>query len=173
MRTVKIFGLILAGMLAISSTALAGGHGGGGHGGGGHFGGGHFGAGHYAGGRFGWHGGRYGLHGGHLYGGPSWGAWYDPYDWWDYPYGVGDSYGYYDAPGAYSDNQSSYDDATSANGTVAAAQAELAKLGYYHGSIDGVVGPETETAVRQFQSVDNLPVTGQLDDQTLQALQRG
>jgi peptidoglycan hydrolase-like protein with peptidoglycan-binding domain len=47
----------------------------------------------------------------------------------------------------------------------------LAKLGYYHGSIDGVIGPETEKAVRWFQSVDKLSVTGQLDDQTLQALQ--
>jgi peptidoglycan hydrolase-like protein with peptidoglycan-binding domain len=47
----------------------------------------------------------------------------------------------------------------------------LAKLGYYHGSIDGVIGPDTEKAVRWFQSVDKLPVTGQLDDQTLQALQ--
>jgi peptidoglycan hydrolase-like protein with peptidoglycan-binding domain len=101
------------------------------------------------------------------------GGWYDPYNWWDYPYGVGDSYGYYDAPDTYSDNQSSYDDTASANGTVAAAQKALTKLGYYHGSIDGVAGPETETAVRQFQSVDNLPVTGELDNQTLQALQVG
>jgi hypothetical protein len=72
MRTVKIIGLIVAGMLAISSTALAGGHGGGGHGGGGHGGGGHGGGGHY-----GWRGGRW-------YGGPGWGGWYgggsyDPY----------------------------------------------------------------------------------------------
>src|ERR1700751_2051084 len=58
MRTVKIIGLIVAGMLAISSTALAGGHGGGGHGGGRDFGGGDLARGqfagrHFAGGHFG------------------------------------------------------------------------------------------------------------------------
>src|SRR5260221_4388117 len=40
MRTVKIAGLILAGLLAVSSTAFAGGFGGGGHSGGGGVGGG-------------------------------------------------------------------------------------------------------------------------------------
>jgi hypothetical protein len=172
MRRLKIAGLILAGMLAISSTAFAHGFGGGGggFGGGGHFGGGvHFGGGgHFGGGHYGWHGGH--GYGGHWYGGgyyPYYGYWGYPYGWGsDYPY-YGDSYGYYDGSDAYVDN------ATPNTGTVVAAQKELAKLGYYHGAIDGVVGPETEKAIRWFQSVDKIRVTGELDDQTLQALQIG
>ena len=49
-------------------------------------------------------------------------------------------------------------------------QKESTQLGYYHGPINGVVGSETEQAVRWFQSVDHLPVTGQIDSATLQAL---
>ena len=184
MRTLKTAGLILAGMLFISSAAFAhgggggggGGHGGGGFGGGhggggfggGHFGGGHSGGGHFGGGHFGGthfaaghFGGHYGWRGGHWYGGRWYGGgWYPYYD----------DYGY-DGADAYNGDESAYYDTTSNGATVADAQRELAKLGYYHGSIDGVIGPETEKAVSWFQSVDKLPVTGQLDDQTLQALQ--
>jgi N-acetylmuramoyl-L-alanine amidase len=49
-------------------------------------------------------------------------------------------------------------------------QKELTQLGYYHGSIDGVAGSETERAIRWFQSVDHLPVSGQIDSATRQAL---
>jgi Putative peptidoglycan binding domain len=49
-------------------------------------------------------------------------------------------------------------------------QEELAALGYYHGPIDGTIGPETDRAIRWFQSVDKLPVTGQIDGPTLKAL---
>lgn len=204
MRTVKIAGLILAGLLAVSSTAFAGGHGGGGgfgggghaggggFGGGGHFGGGgghfgstgHFAAGHFPGGHYG-DAGHYGYAGHSGYGGHYgshyyWrdGRWYGG---WDYPFGIGtndfgyynDPYAYYnDAPYAYTDdNQGTLDDSASFAGTVVAAQKELAKLGYYHGTIDGLIGPETEKAIRWFQSVDKLPVTGVLNDQTLKALQ--
>jgi hypothetical protein len=154
MRTVKIAGLILAGILLVSSTAFAGGFGGG-HGGGGGFGGGHMGGGHY---------------GGHYYGGRWYGGgWYPYYGWSGYPYGI-DDYGYSDAPYAYNDDQSGLYDTATNNGSVAAAQKELTKLGYYHGSVDGVIGPETEKAVRWFQSVDKLPVNGELNDQTLRAL---
>jgi hypothetical protein len=189
MRIIKITGLILAGLLAISSSAFAGGFGGhggggfGGHGGGGfgggHFGGGHFGGTHFAGGRFGghygWQGGNYGHNywrGGHWYGGRWYGGGWYPYGWYGLGYPYYDDYGY-DAPDAYSGDESAYYDTGANSGTVSAAQRELAKLGYYHGSIDGVIGPETEKAVRWFQSVDKIPVTGQLDDQTLQALQAG
>jgi peptidoglycan hydrolase-like protein with peptidoglycan-binding domain len=54
---------------------------------------------------------------------------------------------------------------------VVAAQQSLAKLGYYHGSIDGIAGPETQKAIRWFQSTDKIPVTGRIDGQTLKALQ--
>jgi peptidoglycan hydrolase-like protein with peptidoglycan-binding domain len=52
-------------------------------------------------------------------------------------------------------------------------QKELARLGYYHGPIDGIAGSETTHAVRWFQSVDHLPVTGQIDSATIQALRIG
>jgi Putative peptidoglycan binding domain len=179
MRLIKgsLVGLVLAGILAIAPTAAfahgggGGGHGGGGHGGGfggrgGHFGGGHFGgfAGHgfaaHQGGHFathGWHGGHYG------YGGGYWGWYGDPYS-YDYPY-----YGYND--GDYYDAQTSLSEVAPSEQTIVAVQKELAKLGYYHGQIDGTVGPETRKAISWFQSVDNLSVSGRIDDPTLKALQ--
>jgi len=173
MRTLKITGLILAGMLAIAPVASAHGFGGGGgfHGGGGGFGGGHF-AGGYHGGWHGghWYGGRwYGGHwyGGHWYGGRDWYG--GPYWWWGYPGYYG--YDYYDSPDAYYDSQAPDVVTPRSNSIAVVVQQSLAKLGYYHGSIDGIVGPETRKAIRRFQSADNLPLTGQIDSQTLKALQ--
>jgi peptidoglycan hydrolase-like protein with peptidoglycan-binding domain len=54
--------------------------------------------------------------------------------------------------------------------TIVAVQQELSQRGYYHGPIDGVMGPQTAKAVRRFQSVDQLSATGQIDGLTLQAL---
>ena len=54
-----------------------------------------------------------------------------------------------------------------------AVQKGLAQLGYYHGPIDGIAGSETEHAIRWFQSVDHLPLTGQIDSATIQALRVG
>jgi peptidoglycan hydrolase-like protein with peptidoglycan-binding domain len=48
---------------------------------------------------------------------------------------------------------------------------ELAKLGFYHGQIDGLVGPGTWKAISWFQSVEKLTITGRIDDSTLNALQ--
>ena len=56
---------------------------------------------------------------------------------------------------------------------TAAVQRTLAQLGYYHGPVDGVVGPQTERAIRWFQAVDSLPVTGEIDSATLRALRIG
>jgi peptidoglycan hydrolase-like protein with peptidoglycan-binding domain len=54
--------------------------------------------------------------------------------------------------------------------TIIAVQKELAQPGYYHSDVDGLIGPQTERAIRWFQSVEKLPVTGQIDDPTLKAL---
>jgi hypothetical protein len=173
-----------------------GGFGGGGHfgGGGGHFGGGggHFvgSGGHfagYAGHSFGDHsfaGAHFARHGDHFrdrdhfrhdgdffFGGfsgyPYYGYDYYPYYGYDDPY-----YGDYDYnDGYYSDAQISPYEGAPSGQTVVAVQKELAKLGYYHGQIDGVVGPETRKAISWFQSVDKLSVTGQINDRTLKALQ--
>lgn len=40
----------------------------------------------------------------------------------------------------------------------------------YRGRIDGRWGPMTERGVRQFQHAHNVPVTGQLDDATMSAM---
>jgi hypothetical protein len=193
MRSIKgsLVGLVLAGILALAPTAAfahgggGGGHGGGGGGfggGGGHFGGGggHFGgfaghsfAGHsFAGHSFAQHQGAYFArhedhfrHEGHFFVGDPF--WYDyPYYGYDYPY-----YGHYDDnAGDYSDGQSSPAEVTSSQETIIAVQKELTQLGYYHGHADGLIGPQTERAIRWFQSVDKLSVTGQIDDPTLKAL---
>jgi peptidoglycan hydrolase-like protein with peptidoglycan-binding domain len=40
------------------------------------------------------------------------------------------------------------------------AQQALAQLDYYHGPVDGLVGPAYEEAVRKYQVMNGLPVTG-------------
>jgi peptidoglycan hydrolase-like protein with peptidoglycan-binding domain len=69
-----------------------------------------------------------------------------PYYGYDYPY-----YGYYD------------DNAGDSSEIIIAVQKELTRLGYFHGPVDGLISPETEAAIRWFQSVDKLPVTGRID----------
>jgi len=48
--------------------------------------------------------------------------------------------------------------------TVSGAQARLANLGFYFGSVDGTFGPETAEAVREFRSACGLEEGDQLDD---------
>jgi peptidoglycan hydrolase-like protein with peptidoglycan-binding domain len=49
-------------------------------------------------------------------------------------------------------------------------QQELAERGYYTGSIDGVWGPMTTTAIQQYQSSMGLPATGTLTTSMLNDL---
>jgi Putative peptidoglycan binding domain len=42
---------------------------------------------------------------------------------------------------------------------------------YYHGRVDGSISSETERAIRWFQSVDKIPISGRIDSATLRALQ--
>jgi len=51
-------------------------------------------------------------------------------------------------------------------------QRALLQHGFYAGSVDGSFGPKTEHALRDFQKARQLPVTGQLDERSLAALQR-
>jgi hypothetical protein len=191
MRSIKgsFVGLVLTGILAlapIAAFAHGGGGGGGGNFGGGHFGGGgghfgsgggHFGGGHFAG--FAGHGFAghsfaphqgahfarnedHFRHGGHFFFGYPFSYDYPYYGYVDPYYGYDDDYA-----GDYSDAQSSPAEGTP---TIIAVQKELALLGYYHSDVDGVIGPQTVSAIRWFQSVEKLPVTGQIDDPTLKAL---
>jgi localization factor PodJL len=49
-------------------------------------------------------------------------------------------------------------------------QSELARRGYYSGSVDGVIGPSSRQAIRAFQAAQGLPVTGIIDAKLLKAL---
>jgi hypothetical protein len=103
---------------------------------------------------------------------------------WDYGYGYGYPYGaysyydggYYDdgyAPSEYSQEpypaQSQYD---SGNGdsSVSEVQSALAREGYYHGAIDGSLGPATRNALRRYQRNQGLDVTGRIDRPVIEAL---
>jgi hypothetical protein len=160
-----VAGLVLAGILALlPAAAFARGGGGGGHfGGGGYFGGGHFGgpAGHGFAFR---HAGHFGQEGFFWDGAPYWDE--DPFA-YDYP-PYGDPY---EGDGGYPAGQVPAEPRFSSTPrTIFSVQRELTHLGYYHGQIDGLDGPQTKKAVRWFQSVDSLPVTGQIDRPTLKSL---
>lgn len=53
---------------------------------------------------------------------------------------------------------------------VFAVQQNLSAHGYYNGPIDGIYGWGTETAIKNFQQDNNLPVTGRVDTRTYDAL---
>jgi peptidoglycan hydrolase-like protein with peptidoglycan-binding domain len=53
---------------------------------------------------------------------------------------------------------------------VMALEQKLQMIGLNPGNIDGVIDSETQSAIAEFQMEKNLPVTGTLDEQTLQEL---
>lgn len=55
---------------------------------------------------------------------------------------------------------------------VRQVQQKLNDMGYHAGSVDGVLGPQTESALRQFQQARTLDATGHIDSKTLAALNR-
>jgi Putative peptidoglycan binding domain len=151
-------GLLLTGVLvfAPSRSFARGGGGGGGHFGGG---GGHLGAFHG-----GFSSGGSGARSHHWYPGSY--GYFSPFE-----YGLEDDTGYYDDSDS-PDLQPATNDGAPDQSTslIMSVQNELAQLGYYHGPIDGIAGSETGRAVRWFQAIDHLPVTGQIDSATRQAL---
>jgi peptidoglycan hydrolase-like protein with peptidoglycan-binding domain len=56
---------------------------------------------------------------------------------------------------------------------VRQVQQNLSQAGTYKGRADGVWGPQTEAAVRDYQQQHNLNATGQLDQPTLSAMNLG
>ena len=66
-----------------------------------------------------------------------------------YPYGNGYGYnnGYGNGYGA--EYQSNY--GNSNRSRVAELQRRLSRAGYYHGSVDGVLGPQTRRAIRAYE----------------------
>lgn len=53
---------------------------------------------------------------------------------------------------------------------VREAQRALRDLGYHPGPIDGMFGPQTRIALEKYQLAEKLPVTGQLDAETMERL---
>jgi peptidoglycan hydrolase-like protein with peptidoglycan-binding domain len=53
---------------------------------------------------------------------------------------------------------------------VSEVQQKLQQEGLYHGQVDGIIGPETKQALRQYQQQNGLQVTAELDQQTLDHL---
>jgi len=49
-------------------------------------------------------------------------------------------------------------------------QQRLNNMGYHAGDVDGVLGPQTEAALRQFQQARKLDATGHIDSNTLAAI---
>jgi hypothetical protein len=125
------------------------------------------------GGNWGHHGGRH-HHGSHSsfsfgvgLGYPSYGYGYGygyPYGYGAYPYGYGYS-GYYQPRTTVYADVNITDDAT-----VAAVQRRLKRAGYYHGSVDGVIGGGTRSAIRSFERNNGLLVDGRIDRQLLRTM---
>ena len=53
---------------------------------------------------------------------------------------------------------------------VRQVQEKLHQDGLYHGRIDGLMGPETQQALRHYQQKNGLPATGTADQQTMASL---
>jgi hypothetical protein len=90
------------------------------------------------------------------WGGWWWGGWwpgypYPYYDYGSYDYGPAANYEYW-------------------RGLAVSVQSELARRGYYHGEVDGVIGSGSRTAIKEFQASKGLPSTGMIDAKLLKAL---
>ena len=50
------------------------------------------------------------------------------------------------------------------------AQRVMKEVGTYDGAIDGDIGPKSKSAIREFQNQFDLPVSGTLDEATLDTM---
>ena len=53
---------------------------------------------------------------------------------------------------------------------IAMVQTRLQQRGYYRAAVDGTYGPMTQQAIMNFQAAEGLPMTGEIDQETLNAL---
>jgi phage tail tape-measure protein len=72
-----------------------------------------------------------------------------------------------EAPGARSGTSTA---TAASDSSVRAAQESLAAKGYYTGRVDGMWGPDTERAVRDYQRAQGISETGRLDGATMTRL---
>jgi hypothetical protein len=101
---------------------------------------------------------------------PYWGYGYYPGSY--YPYGYRSSYypygySYYPYTYGYSSYRPVYRGQSASANVAVRVQERLARAGYYHGAIDGVIGPETRRAIRAYERAHNLRVDGVISDQLL------
>jgi len=89
-----------------------------------------------------------------------------------FPYYANDyyPYDYYTGVDPYDYNGDHYNVDAADSAAVQAVQMQLARLGYYNGSIDGIYGPSTRDAVAKYQIANQLNVTGSLSPDTLHSL---
>ncbi|HAF03891.1 MAG TPA: hypothetical protein DCG89_08835, partial [Spartobacteria bacterium] len=112
------------------------------------------------------------------YGYPYYG--YYPYDYYGYGYGYGPygsyspygydyyggsdyGYGYGDQGYGYGDQGYGYSNRYRGGSSVVELQRRLARAGYYHGAIDGIMGPATRRALRAYERTHNQRGYGMTD----------
>lgn len=59
----------------------------------------------------------------------------------------------------------------SVGGESVRVQKELARRGYYHGAIDGAIGPASRSAIRGYQADHHLHITGTISPSLVQSLE--
>jgi len=81
-----------------------------------------------------------------------------------YGYGYGDQgYGYGDQGYGFGDQGYGYGGRNRGGASVGQLQRRLARAGYYHGAIDGIMGPETRRAIRAYERSHNEREYGMTD----------
>jgi hypothetical protein len=101
----------------------------------------------------------------------------DPY----YGYGYGYPYNYYSGGYPYGSYPSNYNygyygysqpgyTTYGNNSVVITVQSRLARAGYYHGPIDGVMGPATSYAIRAYERNHGLRVDGAISGQLMRSM---
>src|SRR5439155_24290820 len=68
-----------------------------------------------------------------------------------YGYGYGYGYGGNQYGGDYGNGNGNGQYGQATHSRVAELQRRLARAGYYHGSVDGVLGPQTRRAIRAYE----------------------
>jgi hypothetical protein len=108
----------------------------------------------------------------YYYGGRSY-PYYSYYSGWPYSnWGYGTSWGYYPYSywGGYPYNSyNNYSYGYNAS-LVTSVQRRLGQLGYYHGVVDGVVGPQTRGAIAAFENQNGLVVNARISRPLLDRL---
>ena len=92
-----------------------------------------------------------------------------------YPYNYGYGYGYpgygYNYPYNYNYGSYTYNNYGYGHGSVViAVQSRLARMGYYRGPIDGVMGPETSFAIRAYERDHGLRMDGSINGPLMRSM---